>query len=66
MGRSSAAVSGNSACTLPKKVGDCRAAMPRVFFNSQSGKCEDFIYGGCGGNANNFHTMEECKKACMS
>ncbi|KXJ09881.1 Kunitz-type protease inhibitor AXPI-I [Exaiptasia diaphana] len=54
----------NKDCLLPKVVGPCRAAIPRYYYNSQSGKCETFTYGGCDGNKNNFATMEKCKAAC--
>ncbi|XP_009469746.1 PREDICTED: eppin [Nipponia nippon] len=27
-------------------------------------QCEEFIYGGCGGNRNNFETEGECFQAC--
>jgi hypothetical protein len=27
-------------------------------------KCGKFIYGGCGGNENNFATLEDCHKRC--
>lgn len=29
-----------------------------------SGQCEKFVYGGCGGNENNYNTLEECELAC--
>eukprot|EP00662_Eupelagonemidae_sp_cell21_P047796 gene47796-21296_t len=51
-------------CRLPKVVGNCRAAFPRWFFNPEADKCEQFTYGGCGANANNFETADECKHAC--
>lgn len=41
-------------CELPKVVGFCKARIPRYYFNSASGKCEKFFYGGCGANGNNF------------
>ncbi|KAG5441362.1 U-actitoxin-Avd3f [Clonorchis sinensis] len=51
-------------CFLPNDSGMCLASMPQVFFNSTSGACEHFIYGGCGGNENRFETVEECEQAC--
>lgn len=51
-------------CELPAKVGNCRAAIPRYYYNSKSGECEMFLYGGCDGNENNFETKEECENKC--
>lgn len=51
-------------CFLPSEVGDCRALVRRYFYNSQEGLCELFGYGGCGGNQNNFVSIEECEQHC--
>lgn len=51
-------------CSLPQVVGPCEAAIPRYWFNAASGRCEFFIYGGCGGNANNFASLEACIASC--
>lgn len=53
-----------SLCDQPKDRGLCMAYIPRYFFNSATAKCEEFIYGGCGGNGNNFETVEECERTC--
>ena len=45
---------GPSACSLPRDAGSCDAAMPVWWHNPDSGVCEPFIYGGCGGNDNRF------------
>lgn len=34
--------------------------------NHTSGECEKFVFGGCGGNRNNFGTKEECDNTCRS
>jgi len=52
-------------CNLEADIGPCRASMPRYFFNSKSGKCELFTYGGCSGNRNNFESASECEKKCL-
>ncbi|XP_013385339.1 kunitz-type serine protease inhibitor Bt-KTI isoform X2 [Lingula anatina] len=52
-------------CELPAVPGLCKAYMPSYFFNSKTGQCETFIYGGCGGNANRFKTLEDCQNACL-
>ena len=51
-------------CALDKETGRCRASMRRYYFDSSSGLCKRFVYGGCGGNGNNFRTIQECRKVC--
>ncbi len=51
-------------CLLPADTGPCDAVIPRYFYNVETGLCEQFIYGGCEGNANNFATPEECEATC--
>jgi hypothetical protein len=49
-------------CSMPFDPGPCDAAMPR--FAAVNGVCQGQVYGGCGGNDNNFTTMEECMATC--
>ncbi|XP_030007259.1 kunitz-type protease inhibitor 2 [Sphaeramia orbicularis] len=51
-------------CRLPMKVGSCRAAFPRFFYNVTDQTCRRFTYGGCDANSNNFETKEECESTC--
>lgn len=51
-------------CELPADSGPCLAAMPRWFFSVESQTCEQFTYGGCGGNSNNFESFEACRGEC--
>ena len=51
-------------CELPPVTGPCRAAFPRWYYNSTAGKCLEFTYGGCMGNANNFDTDSNCTITC--
>ncbi|KAL1477156.1 hypothetical protein MTO96_035967, partial [Rhipicephalus appendiculatus] len=51
-------------CTFPADAGPCEAYMPRFFYNTLTKTCEQFVYGGCGGNANNFLTFDACEKKC--
>nr|WEV89396.1 serine protease inhibitor [Pinctada imbricata] len=56
---------GGDICQLPHaQPGPCLAYMPRYTFNSNTGRCEEFIYGGCQGNANRFETLQECRRRC--
>ncbi len=52
-------------CNLPPEVGPCDAVIPRFFYDPTTGTCEPFVWGGCGGNANNFSTAAECATACQ-
>ncbi|XP_061059007.1 amyloid beta precursor like protein 2 isoform X1 [Eubalaena glacialis] len=51
-------------CSQEALTGPCRAVMPRWYFDLSKGKCVRFIYGGCGGNRNNFESEEYCMAVC--
>lgn len=50
-------------CELKPDPGPCRAAMPGFFFNSNTGKCQEFMYGGCQGVLP-FSNLNDCEKTC--
>lgn len=56
-------------CVLTPEAGDpdrvCMVRYFRWFYNIATKKCEQFIYGGCGGNENRFDTKDECEKRCV-
>ncbi|XP_073674045.1 kunitz-type protease inhibitor 2 [Garra rufa] len=58
------AVNTTDHCLLPKEVGNCRAAFPRFYYDVTNQTCKQFIYGGCGGNNNNFDSQKECEASC--
>ena len=53
-----------SHCLEPITPGLCRAYIPSYGYNVTTGRCERFIYGGCGGNNNLFCTRDECENVC--
>lgn len=53
-------------CWANAETGPCRAMLPRWYFDRQEGRCAQFIYGGCGGNRNNFESEEYCLSVCSS
>ncbi|XP_071352902.1 kunitz-type protease inhibitor 2 [Trachinotus anak] len=54
----------NIRCRLPMKIGSCRAAFPKFYYDVTNQSCRSFIYGGCEANANNFDSQEECEATC--
>ncbi|KAF8763255.1 Kunitz-type serine protease inhibitor like protein [Argiope bruennichi] len=51
-------------CSLPPETGPCKLYLPRYYYDPTTNDCKKFIYGGCGGNKNNFETEEECYEKC--
>lgn len=49
---------------LQADVGPCRALQTRYYYDSRTGVCDVFGYGGCQGNQNNFQSAEECESQC--
>merc|ERR1711962_515240 len=45
-------------------VSRCNITNARFYHNA--GKCEQFIYGGCRGNENNFASLEACQARCIA
>lgn len=52
-------------CTSPQEIGRCRGAFERWHYNQETNLCETFIYGGCGGNGNNYMSEKACTKRCI-
>ena len=38
--------------------------MPKFYFNQFHGTCDLFFYSGCGGNGNQFNSLQDCERAC--
>nr|XP_032294076.1 male accessory gland serine protease inhibitor isoform X2 [Drosophila virilis] len=61
-----------NACHLPHSVDGykdgtvCGRMRENWSYDSVTKTCIMFIYGGCGGNDNNFNTFKECKDTCLS
>lgn len=51
-------------CLHPRDEGSCGGQFVRWLWNNENRKCESFAYTGCGGNGNNFASMEECLSIC--
>ncbi len=51
-------------CLVPKKEGPCRGSFPRWHYNAVTEKCEQFKFGGCKPNRNNYLALNECMNAC--
>uniref|UniRef100_A0AAY4CIE1 Amyloid-beta A4 protein n=1 Tax=Denticeps clupeoides TaxID=299321 RepID=A0AAY4CIE1_9TELE len=57
---------GDEVCWAPAETGPCRAMLQRWYFVAEKGRCAPFIFGGCGGNRNNFESEEYCLSVCSS
>ncbi|XP_032423215.1 amyloid-beta A4 protein-like isoform X1 [Xiphophorus hellerii] len=53
-------------CWAPADSGSCHAMLERWYFVPKQGRCAPFLFGGCGGNRNNFNSEEYCLTVCSS
>ncbi|XP_031341557.1 papilin isoform X1 [Photinus pyralis] len=51
-------------CDQSVEVGPCRGSFIRWYYDKNSGSCNQFIYGGCKANGNNFPSESACKQQC--
>ncbi|XP_022256441.1 kunitz-type serine protease inhibitor A-like [Limulus polyphemus] len=51
-------------CTSPPDPGHCYGYFPRYYYNPKTRQCKTFVYGGCGGNGNQYNTESHCLAAC--
>ncbi|KPJ10062.1 Papilin, partial [Papilio machaon] len=51
-------------CALELDPGPCEELQSRWGYDGSLGTCITFMYGGCGGNRNNFPTQEYCNYFC--
>jgi hypothetical protein len=49
-----------SSCEMEPDPGVCLAYIPKYFFNLGTGQCEEFTWGGCGGQVP-FESLFECE-----
>lgn len=52
-------------CEQSKEPGPCEGNFTKWYFNAESQACEQFRYGGCKGNDNNFATEIACHQQCL-
>ncbi|XP_072530945.1 tissue factor pathway inhibitor 2 [Salminus brasiliensis] len=60
------ALNPSEVCLLQMDEGPCRGEIRRFYYNTITQRCEEFSYGGCAGNANNFISFQECNKMCYT
>ncbi|EJD73670.1 hypothetical protein LOAG_18918 [Loa loa] len=55
-------------CSLPLHQGNScgMTAVTRFYFNVARLNCIEFTYNGCGGNLNNFASLDQCNNFCLS
>uniref|UniRef100_A0A3Q4GVQ5 Amyloid-beta A4 protein n=1 Tax=Neolamprologus brichardi TaxID=32507 RepID=A0A3Q4GVQ5_NEOBR len=51
-------------CWARAESGPCHAMLERWYFMPETGRCAPFLFGGCGGNRNNFESEEYCLAVC--
>ncbi|XP_019740240.1 amyloid beta A4 protein-like isoform X1 [Hippocampus comes] len=55
-----------AACWARAESGPCHDTLERWYFMPEKARCAPFLFGGCGGNRNNFDSEEYCLAVCSS
>uniref|UniRef100_A0A158R5U1 Papilin n=1 Tax=Syphacia muris TaxID=451379 RepID=A0A158R5U1_9BILA len=53
------------ACNERMDYGTCLGSFKSYYYDKKSGQCLPFVYTGCGGTRNRFHTKRECEELCL-
>ncbi|XP_041739112.1 amyloid-beta A4 protein isoform X1 [Coregonus clupeaformis] len=53
-------------CWARAESGPCHAMLEHWYFVPEKGTCAPFLFGGCGGNRNNFDSEEYCLSVCST
>lgn len=56
----------SAVCWARAVSGPCHAMLERWYFMPEKRRCAPFLFGGCGGNRNNFDSEEYCMAVCSS
>ncbi|KAJ7329348.1 hypothetical protein JRQ81_015522 [Phrynocephalus forsythii] len=51
-------------CILPMDEGSCLQYMVLWYYHPEDNQCRPFLFGGCGGNANQFPSKQKCELWC--
>ncbi|KAK5965012.1 hypothetical protein GCK32_002332 [Trichostrongylus colubriformis] len=52
-------------CCPSRACASARPAITRYYFDVTTGSCRSFQFSQCGGNPNNFNSLEECEGFCL-
>ncbi len=52
-----------SRCRLAPGSGSCKALFWAAYYDAATGKCQEFAYGGCGGQVP-FEALDACRRVC--
>ncbi|XP_043274071.1 papilin [Venturia canescens] len=52
-------------CEQPKESGPCKGNFTRWYYDKERQSCEQFVYGGCKANDNNYPTEIACHQQCL-
>ena len=51
------------ACVAKPKPGNCKGAIPKIYYDFRDNRCKTFYWSGCGGFIP-YQSMEACVKEC--